>query len=79
VLERDLSGERVFINPPWELAELIGRPFESNRRTFPTSTMDVFVLLKWAKLNELTRHWKLCQEFPARTQLLTRQSLDDPT
>jgi hypothetical protein len=21
IMERDLSGERVFINPPWELAE----------------------------------------------------------
>jgi hypothetical protein len=29
--------------------------------------------------NELTRHWKLYQEFLARTQLFTRKSLDDPT
>jgi hypothetical protein len=40
--------------------------------------MVVVVLPKWAKFNELTRHWKLYQEFPARTQLFTRQSLDDP-
>jgi hypothetical protein len=31
ILERDLSKERVFINPPWELAEQIGQHFESCR------------------------------------------------
>jgi hypothetical protein len=29
ILERDLSGERMFVNPPWKLAEEIGRDFES--------------------------------------------------
>jgi hypothetical protein len=28
ILERDLSGERVFINPPWELVEHIRQHFE---------------------------------------------------
>jgi hypothetical protein len=40
--------------------------------------MAVFVLPKWAKFAQLTKHWKLYQEFPARTQLFTRQSLDNP-
>jgi hypothetical protein len=40
--------------------------------------MVVFVLPKWAKFNELTRHWKLYQEFPARTQLFTRMSPENP-
>jgi hypothetical protein len=57
ILERDLSGEHVLINPPWKLAEQIGRYFESFRRTAPSSTMAVFVLPKWAKFNEFTRHW----------------------
>jgi hypothetical protein len=39
--------------------------------------MAVFVLPKWAKFNELTRHWKLSQDIPARTQLFTRQSLEN--
>jgi hypothetical protein len=58
ILERYLSREPVFINPPWELATHIGRhfDFESCRRTPPTPTMAVFVLPKWAKSNELTRH-----------------------
>jgi hypothetical protein len=77
ILERDLSGERVFINPPWELAEQIGLHFESCRRTTPTYTMAVFVLPKWAKFNELTRHSKLYQEFPARTHIFTRHSLEN--
>jgi hypothetical protein len=51
ILESDLSGER-------ELAEHMGRHFESCRRIGPTSTMVVLVLPKWAKFNELTRHWK---------------------
>jgi hypothetical protein len=66
----------VFINPPKELAEQINRHVESCRRTAATPTMAVFVL---PKFNELTRHYKLYQEFPARTQLFIRQSLDDPT
>jgi hypothetical protein len=41
--------------------------------------MSVIVLPKWAKFNKVTRQWKLYQEFLPRTQLLTRQSLDDPT
>jgi hypothetical protein len=57
-MERDLSGERVFINPPRELAEHIGRHFESCRRTTPTYTTVMFVLPKWAKFNEPTRHWE---------------------
>jgi hypothetical protein len=75
--EIDLCGERVLINPSWELAEQIGHHYESCRRSTPRSTMDIFILPKWAKFNELTRHWKLYQEFPTRT--FTRQSLDDTT
>jgi hypothetical protein len=41
--------------------------------------MVVIVLPKWAKFNELTRLWKLYQEFPARTPLFARQSLENPT
>jgi hypothetical protein len=40
--------------------------------------MAVFVLPKWAKFTQLTKNWKLYQEFPARTQLFTRQSLENP-
>jgi hypothetical protein len=69
----------VFINPPWELAEQIGQHFETSRRTSPTSMLAVFVLPKWAKFAQLTKHWKLYQEFPARTQLFTRQSMENPS
>jgi hypothetical protein len=68
----------VFINPPWELAEQIAQHFEDCRRTSPISTMAVFVLPKWAKFTQVTKHWKLYQEFPASTQLFTRQSLENP-
>jgi hypothetical protein len=40
--------------------------------------MAVFVQPKWAKFAQLTKHWKLYQEFLARTQLFTRQSLENP-
>jgi hypothetical protein len=40
--------------------------------------MVVFVLPKWAKFNELIRYMKLYQELQARTQLFTRQSLENP-
>jgi hypothetical protein len=56
ILERALSTKRVFINPPWQLAEQVGRHFECGRRTTPTSTMVVFVLPQWAKFNELTKN-----------------------
>jgi hypothetical protein len=38
-----------------------------------------FVLRKWAKFNDITRKWKLYQEFHARTHLLNSQSVNDPT
>jgi hypothetical protein len=79
ILERDLLEERVFINPPRELAERIAQHFEDCRRTSPTSTMAVFVLPKWAKFAHLTKHWKLYQKLPTRTHLFTRQSLENPT
>jgi hypothetical protein len=41
--------------------------------------MAIFVLPKWVKFTPLTKNWKLYQEFPARTQLFTRQSLENPT
>jgi hypothetical protein len=41
--------------------------------------MAVFLLPKWAKFATLTKHRKLYQEFLARTQLFTRQSLENPT
>jgi hypothetical protein len=57
ILERDLSGERVFVNPLWELAQQIAQHFEDDcRRTSPTSTMAVFVLPEWANFNQLTKH-----------------------
>jgi hypothetical protein len=39
--------------------------------------MAVFVLPKWAKFAQLTKHWKLYQEFQARTQLFTRQPVEN--
>jgi hypothetical protein len=41
--------------------------------------MAVFVLPKWAKFAQLTKYWKLYQEFLARTQLFTSQSLENPS
>jgi hypothetical protein len=46
VSERDVSGERVFVNPPYELEKHMARHFESCRRTNPTTMMAVFVLSK---------------------------------
>jgi hypothetical protein len=40
--------------------------------------MAVFVLPKWAKFNEIIRQWKLYQEFHAKPQPFTRQSVEDP-
>jgi hypothetical protein len=55
IIDRDLSRELVFINPPWELAEYIGQHFERRRRKAPASTMVAFVLPKWTKLNQLIK------------------------
>jgi hypothetical protein len=69
VLERDLSGVRVFFYPPWELSEMMACHFERCKRTAPATTMAVFGRHRWAKFNTIiTRHWKLYQEFHARTQ-----------
>jgi hypothetical protein len=41
--------------------------------------MAVFVPPKWANFNDLTRHWKLYQEFLRNTQWFSCQFVDDPT
>jgi hypothetical protein len=69
----------VFFNPHLELAEHIGRHFESCRRTSPIFIMVVFVLSKWAEFNELTLHKNMYQEFLSRTQMFTCLSVNDPT
>jgi hypothetical protein len=38
-MERDLVGERVLVNPPWEHIEQIAQNFKKYRRTISTSTM----------------------------------------
>jgi hypothetical protein len=43
VMPRDMSGELVFLNPPWELAKDMARHFESYRRTSPMTTMAVVI------------------------------------
>jgi hypothetical protein len=53
--------------------------FESCPRTTPTSTMAMFVLPKWAKFSNITRHCKLYQDFHGRTLLFTSESVIDPT
>jgi hypothetical protein len=69
----------VFTNLLWELGDEIARRFEICRRIIPTSTMAVFVLPKWAKLNELTRRWNSYHEFHSKTQQLTCPLKDDST
>jgi hypothetical protein len=70
----------VFVNLPWELAKKIAQHSEkSYKRRVPTSKMDVFVFLKLAKFSDFTRHWNLYRQYHARTQLFTRQFVDDPT
>jgi hypothetical protein len=41
--------------------------------------MPIFVLPKWAKFNQLTKHGNLYKEFPSRTHMFTRQSLENPS
>jgi hypothetical protein len=78
VLERNFNGERVFSNPPWVLVGHVACLFECCRRTTPTSIMAMFVLPRWAKFNDKTRHCKLYHEFLGSAQPFTRQSINDP-
>ena len=77
VLERNLSGERVYVNPPWDSAELIANHFENCRKLDRANTLGVFVLPAWSKFDTMTSKWKLYQEFPARTPLFTRLSKEN--
>jgi hypothetical protein len=40
-MKRDLSGERVFVNPPQELVEHMARHFESCRRITPVGVGEI--------------------------------------
>jgi hypothetical protein len=72
VVKRDLSGEVCSSIHHGSKQKHVACHFERCRRTCPAATMDVFALPKWAKLNTMTRRWKLHQELPTRTQLFTR-------
>jgi hypothetical protein len=63
----------------WDSAERMACHFESCRRITSTFTMALFVLHKWAKFNDITRHYKKYQEFHARTLSFSRQSVNDLT
>jgi hypothetical protein len=45
ILEIYLIGEKVLLNPPWELAEHIAQHFKKCRGTTPTSSLAVFFCL----------------------------------
>lgn len=77
ILNQDLSGERVYFNPPWDMAEQIAAHFENCRKLDRKNTMGVFILPAWEKFDTMTRNWKLYQEFPARTPLFTRLSKEN--
>jgi hypothetical protein len=63
VFKRHLSGERLSVNPTWELVDQIARHVESGSGATPTYMEDVIVLPKWAKFNDIARHSKLYPSF----------------
>ena len=73
VLDKDLAGERVFMNPPFKEAVKMVRHLRLCHQRDPKNTRALVVLPGWAcNFDKVTEGLSLYEEKPARTQLFTR-------
>ena len=66
-LNSDVTGESVFINPPWKIAnECVTHLRECHSRD-PANTKAVIVLPEWHTFRESTKQLRLLRKIPANT------------
>ena len=79
ILGNDVSGQCLFVNPPWKLA---GKIIDHIRRCHaknPENTKALIVLPKWPTFENCTKRLTLYNEIPARHVIFTRSPDFDGT
>lgn len=78
-LEKDVSGMRIYLNPPYNNIEAFLQHYEECKRRAPTTTSGVFVLPRWAKASwyRRTDSFRLVRRYSKGTQLFTRVDPND--
>ena len=79
LLNHDVSGQTIFMNPPWSKAKLFMDHVRQCHASDPKNTKALLVLPKWAAFNDITKDLTLYEEKPARQQLFTRSPESDGT
>ena len=79
ILDADLAGERVFMNPPWRQAAAFVKHLKTCYARDPDNTMAVIVLPDFPGFESITKGLTLYKAHPAKTQLFTWSPTDDGT
>ena len=77
-LDKDVTGQRIFLNPPWKLAAKFVKHVRQCHAKDPENTMAIVVLPKWPCFSHITKDLVLYHKFPQENLcLLNRQALMD--
>ena len=79
ILDNDVSGECLFVNPPWKLAPKIVDHIRRCHAKDPENTKALIVLPKWPTFEDCTKGLTLFEEIPARREIFTRSPDHDGT
>ena len=77
LLDHDVSGHTIFMNPPWSKAKRFVDHVRQCHASDPKNTKALIVLPKWASFNDITKDLILYEEKPVRQQLFTRSPETD--
>ena len=77
LLDTDVTGRRLFVNPPWKLAHQFVQHVRQCHAKDPGNTVAVIVLPKWPTFDKLTKDLTLYKEIPAWHSVFTRSAEDD--
>jgi len=71
-LDRNVTGQRIFLNPPWKNAAKFVQHVRNCHAEDPINTMAIVVLPNWPCFSPITKDLALYQEIPARQSVFTR-------
>ena len=79
ILDNDMSGESIFINPPWGMATTVVAHLEACRAKDVENTKAVIILPVFKQFESMVKDWKIIREWSAGTTLFTRPTVNDVT
>ena len=76
-LDKNVTGQSVFINPPWKLAKECVEHMHTCHAKDPLNTKAVVVLPDWHTFKDCTTHMRLHKTVPAHESLFTKSTEED--